>query len=74
MLTNKDKLFSKYINIPSNQCLKDIIVRFENLIGISNICGTIDEIHILLKNLRRKRITFVVVDFFNRKKFNSIVL
>ncbi len=31
VLVDKDKLFSKYISIPSSQCLKDVIVHFENL-------------------------------------------
>jgi hypothetical protein len=28
VLIDKDKLFNKYINIPSGQCLKDIIAHF----------------------------------------------
>ncbi len=64
MLINKDKLFNEYINIPSSQCLKDIIIRFENLINISNICGIINEIHILLTNLPSKKVTLVIVGIF----------
>ncbi len=39
VLIDKDKLINKYINIPLNQCLRDIIACFENLISILNICG-----------------------------------
>jgi len=74
VLIDKDNLFGKYITIPSGQHLKDIIVCFENLICISNICGTIDGIHIPLADLPNKKITLVIGDFFNRKKFNNIVL
>jgi hypothetical protein len=72
VLTNKKKLLNKYINIPSSQCFKDIVVCFENLTCILNICGTIDGIHILVANLLNKKATLVVGDFFNRK--SSIIL
>jgi hypothetical protein len=39
VLIDKDKLMNKYNNIPLNQCLKDIIARFENFTCILNICG-----------------------------------
>jgi hypothetical protein len=55
MLIDKNKLFSKYINIPSCQCLKDINT-------------AIDGIHILLMDLPSKRVTLASGDFFNRKK------
>ncbi len=54
--------------------MKDIIVRFENLTGTPNICEAIDGTHIPLANLIRKKITLATSDFFNRKKFHSIVL
>ncbi len=59
------ELISKYINIPSSQCLKDIIVRFENFTCIPNICETIDGIHIPLADLPNKRVKLVIDDFFN---------
>ncbi len=70
VLIDKDKLFSKYINILSCQCLKDIIAYFENLTCIPNICEAIDGIHILLMDLPSKRVTFASGDFFNRKKYS----
>jgi hypothetical protein len=54
--------------------LKDIIPRFEDLTNIPSIFGAIDKTHILLKNLPNKKIIFTIGDFFNRKKFFSIVL
>ncbi len=74
VLIDKDNLFGKYTTILSGQHLKDIIARFENLIGIPNICGTIDGIHIPLADLPNKKITLVIDDFFNRKTFHNIVL
>jgi hypothetical protein len=74
VLIDKDKLFNKYISIPSGQRLKDVIVHFENLTSIPNMCGAIDGTHILLANLLNKKITLAIGDFFNKKKFHSIVL
>jgi hypothetical protein len=54
--------------------LKDIIARFKDLIGILNICGAIDGIHIPLVDFPNKKVTLIVGDFFNRKKFHSIML
>ncbi len=72
MLIDKDKLFSKYIGIPLGQCLKDIIVHFEKLTGLPNICGAIDGSHIFLADLPNKKVTLAIGDIFNRK--SSIVL
>jgi hypothetical protein len=74
VLTNKDKLFNKYINILSNQHLKDIMAHFKDLTDIPNICGAIDGTHILLVDFPSKKGTLIVGDFFNRKKFHSIML
>jgi hypothetical protein len=60
VLIDKDKLFNKYINIPSSQCLKDIIVHFEHLTGIPNICGVIGGIHIPLVDLPNKKVALVI--------------
>jgi hypothetical protein len=74
VLIDKNKLFSKYINIPLGQRLKEIIAHFENFIGILNICGAINRTHIPLVDLPNKKVTFDISDFFNRKKFHSVVL
>jgi hypothetical protein len=74
VLMNKNKLFSKYINIPSSQCLRDINLCFETLRGIPNICGIIKRTHIPFVNLPSKIVTLTIGDFFNKKKFHDIVL
>jgi hypothetical protein len=74
VLIDKDKLFNKYISILLGQRLKNIIVCFENLIGIPNICEVIDGTHILLVDLLSKRVTLAIRDFFNRKKLYNIML
>jgi hypothetical protein len=45
-ICDKNKLFSKYINIPSSGHLQKIIDCFHDLIGLPNICGAIDGTHI----------------------------
>jgi hypothetical protein len=60
VLIDKDKLFNKYINIPLGQCLKNIIVHFEHLTGLPNICGVIDGIHIPLVDLPSKKVMLVI--------------
>jgi hypothetical protein len=74
VLIDKHKLFSKYISIPSSQHLKNVITHFENFTCIPNVCGAIDLTHILLVDLPSKKVTLVISDFFNKKKFHSIVL
>ncbi len=56
------------------QSSKDIIVCFENLTCIPNICGAIGGTRIPLVDLPNKKATLVSSDFVNRKKFHSIVL
>ncbi len=48
--------------------------RFENLTSTLNICGAIDGTHIPLANLLSKKVTLATSDFFNRKKFHSMVV
>ena len=51
-----------------------IINDFEELTSLLNICGAIDGTHIPLAEHPSKTITLVESDFYNRKKFHSIVL
>jgi len=74
ILTNEDKLFSKYISIPSGDCLLGIILDIESLTRLPNICRAIDGSHILLVENPSRRVTLATSDFFNKKKFHSIVL
>jgi hypothetical protein len=54
--------------------LQAIIEDFRDIIGLPNIYNTIDGIYILLVDHPNKRIYLTANDFFNRKKFHSIVL
>jgi hypothetical protein len=74
ILTDKDKLFSHCISIPSEARLQGIILDFKKLTGLPNICGAIDGTHIPLAESPSRRVTVSASDFFNRKKFHSIVL
>ena len=69
ILTNREKLFSHYIAIPSGDHLHRIINDFEELTGLPNICRAIDGTHIPLMERPSKRITLAKSDFYNRKKF-----
>jgi hypothetical protein len=51
-----------------------LIQELQKLIGLPNICGSIDEIHIPFIDLPSKRVTLAQSDFFNNKKFHNIVL
>ena len=74
ILTNREKLFSHYIVIPSGDRLHGIINDFEELISLPNIYGAINGIHISLVGRPSKRIALAESDFYKRKKFHSIVL
>ena len=67
-------IFSHYIVIPSGDHLQGIINDFEELTGLPNICGAIDGTHIPLAERPSKRITLAKSDFYNRKKYHSIIL
>jgi hypothetical protein len=41
---------------------------------LPNICGAIDGTHIPLADHPNRRVTLAASDFFNKKKFHSIVL
>jgi hypothetical protein len=46
----------------------------KNVMGLPNVCGSIDGTHILLSRRPSIHLTPVATDFFNRKKFHSVVL
>jgi hypothetical protein len=73
-LTDRNKLFSTCISIPSGDRLQAIIEDFRDITGLSNICGAIDGTHIPLADHPNRRVTLAASDFFNKKKFHSIVL
>jgi len=73
-LCNKDKFLNKYIKIPTRDCLLHIIQQFEDFIGLSNRCGAPDGTHIPLVERSNKRYTIATTDYYNQKRFHSIVL
>jgi hypothetical protein len=74
VLISRDKLFSECISIPIGARLEGIIGEFREITRLPNICGAIDGTHIPLADHPNWRVTLVHGDFFNRKKFHSIVL
>jgi hypothetical protein len=73
-LCDKNKLFNNYISIPFGHLQKKIINRFHDLTGLPNICGAINSTHIPFTSFSNKRVALTTSDFFNRKKFHSVVM
>jgi hypothetical protein len=74
-LVSRDKLFGKYISVPSGARLDRIITGYVQSCGLPNVCGSIDGSHIPLQRRPDKHQTPVVADFWcRRKKFSSVVL
>jgi hypothetical protein len=75
ILSTRDRgLFSTYIHAPTGERLHDIMKKFRNVTGLSNVCGSIDGTHIPLSRLLSVHLTPMAADFFNRNKFHSVVL
>ena len=75
VLSSRDRgLFTTYIHTPIGDRLHDIMERFRNSTGLPNICGAIDGTHIPLARRPRSNFTPMASNFFNRKKFHSVVL
>ena len=72
--TADDGLFFNFIHTPYSDRLQSIIESLKDITGLSNIVGAIDGIHIPLTYRPSRRYTPMPQDFFNRKKFHSIVL
>ena len=67
-LVSRDKLFGKYISVPSGARLDRIIAGYVQSCGLPNVCGSIDGSHIPLQRRPDKRQTAVVADFWCRRK------
>ena len=67
-------LFFQFIHTPQDDCLQNIIESFRDITELSNIAGAIDGTHIPLSMRPSKQYTSMPSDFFNQKKFHSIVL
>jgi len=70
----EDGLFFQFIHTPDGDRLQRIIESFRDITGLPNIAGVIDGTHIPLTSRPSRRHTPMPQDFFNRKKFHSIVL
>ena len=72
--TSEGGLFLQFIHTPQGDRLQNIIESFWDIIGLSNIAGAINGTYIPLSMRSSKQYTPMPSDFFNRKKFYSIVL
>ena len=75
VLSSRDQcLFTTYIHTPTGDRLYDIMERFRNSTRLPNICGAIDGTHIPLARHPSSDLTPMASNFYNMKKFHSVVL
>jgi hypothetical protein len=74
VLSFADGLFGRYIHAPTGHRLTSTIRKFREKIGLPNVVGAIDGTHILLSSKPARGLTPMPCDFFNRKKFHSMLL
>jgi hypothetical protein len=74
VLSSRTRLFGAYIHAPRGHRLMDIIHKFRNLTGLPNVVGAIDDTHIHLSTRPQRDLTPILCDFFNWKKFHSVLL
>jgi len=70
VLSNKEKLFSQFISIPSGPRLAEIIRKFKTLTGISQMYGAMDGTHIRLAD--KPKLALVHADYWNRQYHHSV--
>jgi hypothetical protein len=66
-------LFGRYIHAPIGHRLTDIIRKFHDITGLSNVVGVIDGTHTPLSCKPHKGLTPMFCNFFNTKKFQCII-
>ena len=71
---SQDALFGRYIHAPTGHRLHDTICKFCNIIGLPNVVGAINGIHIPLSYKPQRGLIPMLCDVFNRKKFHSVLL
>ena len=74
VLSCQDGLFATYIHAPRGHRLADTIWKFRDITGLPNVVGAIDGTHIPLSSRLQRGLTPMSADFFNRKKFHSVLL
>jgi hypothetical protein len=65
ILYDKDKLFGKYINMFLKMQPLRVIHQYQEFIGLPNICGAIDGIHISLIEKPSRGYTPLIVEYYN---------
>ena len=74
-LVSRDKLFGKYISVPSGARLDRIIAGYVQSCGLPNVCGSIDGIPLPLQRRPDERQTTVVANFWcGIKNFSFVIL
>ena len=73
VLSSHEGLFGRYIHAPTRHRLTDIIRKFRDITGLPNVVGIIDGTHIPLSCKPQRGLTPMPFDFFNRKKFHSVL-
>ena len=71
-LANPKKMYSHFFSIPQGERLTSIIVHFKNLIGLENMCGAIDGIHIRL--VGEPPMSLIPTNYWNWHDHHSILL
>ena len=74
MLASRGGIFHHFIHTHIGDKVQSIIEKFRDIIELSNIIGAIDGTHISMTCRRSRHYTLMLSDFYNRKKFHSIVL
>jgi hypothetical protein len=74
ILADKQKLFNQCISIQDGAQLESIISSFKTLTRLPNVANAIDGTHILLAKCPNRKVILATCNFFNKKKFHSIVL
>ena len=74
VLSCHDGLFGTYIQAPRGHRLADIVQKFRDIISLLNVVVAIDGTHIPLSSRPQRGLIPMPFDFFNRKKFHSVLL
>ena len=74
VLSHQDGFFGIYIHAPRGHRLADTIRKFRDITSLPNAVGAIDGTHIPLSSRPQRDLTPIPSDFFNRKKFHSVLL
>ena len=74
VLSSQDGLFGRYIYAFTRHKLHDTIRKFHDITSLPNVMGAIDGTHISLSYKPQWDVTPMSCDFFNKKKFHSVLL